>query len=122
MDTIDAAYWFHRLKANSISSLDQLSERFCKHFLGSTPASYVSRQLHEVVQEPDESLRAYIKRFNKVCIGTDDLDFSTAREALIRGTRNDRLRTEIITRRPKDTTQMIAMAKSMIEVDEMYRS
>lgn len=102
-----AAYLFNKLKPNSTSSWDRLSEIFCNHFLGSTPASYVSRQLHEIVQEADESLRSYIHRFNEVCISTDDLDFSMAKEALIRGTRNDRLRMEIITRRPKDTTQMI---------------
>src|ERR1043165_3926125 len=85
------------------------------------PTGTTTRTMHDIIQRADESLRSYIERFNRACLQMRDLDYSTAREAMIKGTRNERLRAELIQRQPKKLYQMITIAKNLIEVDEVDR-
>ncbi|GMN69554.1 hypothetical protein TIFTF001_038600 [Ficus carica] len=68
---------------------------------------------------PQESLRAYIKRFSKAILEISGLDDGTAREALKKGLRHRSLfKNEICARYPPTIQDALHRAKGFIELEE----
>ena len=69
-----AQIWFNKLPTVSIANFDQLSDSFVHHFIRGqchkSPTSY----LLTVKQQEGETLREYVKRFNKVVLEIDEAD------------------------------------------------
>ncbi|XP_027155690.1 uncharacterized protein LOC113780842 [Coffea eugenioides] len=60
-----ARKWFWGLEPRSISSLDELIDRFIHRFVSSRPITNTSAYLLNLQQAPSESLRSYLQRFDE---------------------------------------------------------
>ncbi|XP_071939899.1 uncharacterized protein [Coffea arabica] len=60
-----ARKWLWGLEPRSISSLDELIDRFIHRFVSSRPITKTSAYLLNLQQAPGESLRSYVQRFNE---------------------------------------------------------
>nr|XP_027093650.1 uncharacterized protein LOC113714051 [Coffea arabica] len=60
-----ARKWFWSLEPGSISSLDELIDRFIHRFVSSRPITKTSAYLLNLQQDQGESLRSYAQRFNE---------------------------------------------------------
>ncbi|GMN28780.1 hypothetical protein TIFTF001_041222 [Ficus carica] len=112
--------WFCNLHPESIDSFDELSFEFMRSYSVHIQFGKTTKDLWGVVQGPHESLRAYIKRFNKAISEIYGLDDGTTREALKKGLRHKSLfKNEICARYPP-TIQDAAMhrAKGYIKLEE----
>nr|XP_027086741.1 uncharacterized protein LOC113708488 [Coffea arabica] len=57
--------WFWSLEPRSISSMDELIDRFIHRFVSSRPITKISAYLLNLQQGQGESLRSYVQRFNE---------------------------------------------------------
>ena len=69
-----ARIWFSRLIPNSISTFKELSAQFTAHFIGGHRYKKSMACLMSMKQREDETLRAYISRFNKEAFLIDEVD------------------------------------------------
>ena len=69
-----ARIWFSRLTPNSISTFKELSAQFTAHFIGGHQYKKSTACLMSMKQREDETLRAYISRFNKEALSIDKAD------------------------------------------------
>ena len=77
--------WFNRLPPSSISSFRELSIAFVSHFIGARTYRKPSYHLLTIKQNPQESLRSYIQRFNAESLKVDVLDEKFSITAFIAG-------------------------------------
>ena len=66
--------WFNKLPASSIANFEQLSDSFIRHFIGGQHHKRPTSYLLTVRQQERESLRDYVKRFNKAVLEIDEAD------------------------------------------------
>ncbi|XP_075636765.1 uncharacterized protein LOC142609003 [Castanea sativa] len=69
-----ARVWFRKLPATTIANFDQLSDSFVHHFIGSQHHKRPISYLLTVKQQEGETLREYVKHFNKVVLEIDEAD------------------------------------------------
>ncbi|XP_023917904.1 uncharacterized protein LOC112029452 [Quercus suber] len=69
-----ARVWFSKLPASSIENFEQLSDSFVRHFIGGQRHKRPTSYLLTVRQQEGESLRDYVKRFNKAVLEIDEAD------------------------------------------------
>ncbi|KAK3030972.1 hypothetical protein RJ639_034893 [Escallonia herrerae] len=79
--------WFKSLQPRSIYSFGQLSDLFQKHFVSSRSRKKNSASLLNIVQEKNESLACFLRRFNAATLEIDNLDESVKYTAFLRGLR-----------------------------------
>ncbi|KAK2996935.1 hypothetical protein RJ639_026503 [Escallonia herrerae] len=79
--------WFKSLQPRSIHSFSQLSDLFQKHFVSSRSRRKNSASLLNVVQEKNESLACFLRRFNAATLEIDNLDESVKYTAFLWGHR-----------------------------------
>ncbi|XP_010468710.1 PREDICTED: uncharacterized protein LOC104748823 [Camelina sativa] len=80
-----ALQWFINLPNGSINSFASLTDLFVEQFASSRNLEKTSDDLYEVRQKKDESLRAYVGRFNKEKVSIPSCNMSTAISAFKRG-------------------------------------
>ena len=66
-----ALAWFNRLPPSSISSFRELSIAFVSHFIKARTYRKLSYHLLSIKQNPQESLRSYVQRFNAKSLKVD---------------------------------------------------
>ena len=66
--------WFSRLTPSSINTFKELSAQFTSHFIGGHRYKRSTACLMSIKQREDETLRAYITRFNKEALSIDEAD------------------------------------------------
>ncbi|GAU48781.1 hypothetical protein TSUD_406240 [Trifolium subterraneum] len=69
-----ASTWWRNLPLGSINSWEELCRMFTAHFTTSRRHPKTVANLKEIIQGPEESLRSYIERFNKVSFEVDATD------------------------------------------------
>ena len=69
-----AKIWFSRLIPNSISTFKELNAQFTAHFVRGHQYKKYTVYLMSMKQRKDETLRAYIYRFNKEALSIDEVD------------------------------------------------
>ena len=69
-----ARVWFSRLMPNSISTFKELSAQFTAHFISGHRYKKSTACLMSIKQRKEETLRAYISRFNKEALSIDEAD------------------------------------------------
>ncbi|KAK3007415.1 hypothetical protein RJ639_014794 [Escallonia herrerae] len=79
--------WFKSLQPRSIYFFGQLSDLFQKHFVSSRFQRKNSTSLLNIVQEKNESLAYFLRRFNAATLEIDNLDESMKYTAFLRGLR-----------------------------------
>ena len=67
-----AKVWFSKLPTSSIANFEQLSDSFVRHFIGGQRHKRPTSYLLTVRQQEGESLRDYVKCFNKVVLEIDE--------------------------------------------------
>ena len=80
-----ALAWFNNLPPSSISSFRELSIAFVTHFIGARTYMKSSYHLLSIKQNPQESLRSYVQRFNAESLKVDVPDEKFAITAFIVG-------------------------------------
>ena len=80
-----ALAWFNRLPPSSVSSFRELSIAFISHFIGARTYRKPSYHLLTIKQNPQESLRSYVQRFNADSLKVDVSDEKFAITAFIAG-------------------------------------
>ena len=78
-----ALAWFNRLPPSSVSSFRELSIAFVSHFIESRTYRKPSYHLLTIKQNPQESLRSYVQRFNAESLKVDVSDEKFAITAFI---------------------------------------
>ncbi|GAU51169.1 hypothetical protein TSUD_412040 [Trifolium subterraneum] len=66
-----ASTWWRNLPPSSIDSWEELCRMFTTHFTTSRWHPKTVANLKAIIQGPEESLRSYIERFNKVSVEVD---------------------------------------------------
>ncbi|KAK3000375.1 hypothetical protein RJ639_020439 [Escallonia herrerae] len=79
--------WFKSLQPRSIYSFAKLSDLFQKYFVSSHSQKKNSASLLNIVQEKNESLACFLRRFNAATLEIDNLDESEKYNAFLRGLR-----------------------------------
>ncbi|GAU19888.1 hypothetical protein TSUD_171140 [Trifolium subterraneum] len=85
-----ASTWWRNLPPGSIDSWEELCRMFTAHFTTSRRHPKTVASLKAIVQGPEESLRNYIERFNKVSVeveATDKMKLYLLQEGLREGTK-----------------------------------
>ncbi|GAU47897.1 hypothetical protein TSUD_25120 [Trifolium subterraneum] len=85
-----ASTWWRNLPPGSIDSWEELCRMFTAHFTTSRRHPKTVASLKAIVQGPEESLRNYIERFNKVSVeveATDKMKLYMLEEGLREGTK-----------------------------------
>ncbi|GAU45174.1 hypothetical protein TSUD_178670 [Trifolium subterraneum] len=85
-----ASTWWRNLPPGSIDSWEELCRMFTAHFTTSRRHPKTVASLKAIVQGPEESLRSYIERFNKVFVeveATDKMKLCLLEEGLREGTK-----------------------------------
>ena len=77
--------WFNRLPPSSDSSFRELSVAFVSYFIGAKTNRKPSYHLLSIKQNPQESLRSYVQRFNTESLKVDVPDEKSAITAFIAG-------------------------------------
>ncbi|XP_041001635.1 uncharacterized protein LOC121247335 [Juglans microcarpa x Juglans regia] len=77
--------WFGSLTLGSIDSFGELARLFLTQFMASRRRSHPAAYLLTIKQGEDESLKAYLSRFNKELMTTDDQDKKITLAALLVG-------------------------------------
>ena len=77
--------WFNRLPPSSVSSFRELSIAFVSHFIGVRTYRKPSYHFLSIKQNPQESLRSYVQRFNADSLKVDIPDEKFAITAFIAG-------------------------------------
>jgi len=91
--------WFTGLPNNSVGNFKVLSTKFTMQYVTSRPHHTSSMSLLNVKQEKRESLRAFMDRFSKVCMGIINLMPEIAMHHLVSTIRPGRF-TESLIKRP----------------------
>lgn len=116
-----AQRWFHQLLRNSISSFEELVEKFRTRFITNVPPAKSIHDLRTCRQEFSESLRSYLDRFNKVTMQIENLSDEVAVKALKNGTRLGKLKDKFLTKKPRTFSEVMTIATNLIEMDEDRR-
>ena len=66
--------WFSKLPASSIANFEQLSDPFVRHFIKGQRHKRPTSYLLTIKQQEGESLREYMKHFNKAVLEIDEVD------------------------------------------------
>nr|POE75665.1 hypothetical protein CFP56_74027 [Quercus suber] len=66
--------WFSKLHAASIDNFEQLSDSFIRHFIEGQRHKRLTSYLLTIKQQEGETLREYVKRFNKAVLEIDKGD------------------------------------------------
>ena len=66
--------WFNKLLMVSITNFDQLSDSFFRHFIRGQHHKRLTFYLLTVKQQEGETLREYVKHFNKAVLEIDEAD------------------------------------------------
>ena len=66
--------WFNKLPVTSIANFDKLSDSFVRHFIRGQCHKWPTSYLLIVKQQERETLREYVKCFNKAVLEIDEVD------------------------------------------------
>ena len=69
-----ARVWFSKLASSSITNFKQLSDSFIRHFINGQRHKRPTSHLLMIKQQEEETLRAYVKHFNRTILEIDEAD------------------------------------------------
>ncbi|XP_058099793.1 uncharacterized protein LOC131244163 [Magnolia sinica] len=110
--------WYRQLKPNSIGSFADLSRLFLTQFISGKKSRKPNTHLFTIKQEPKESLKDYITRFNEEALEVEDYDDKMALSTVFRGLKEGRFTFSIGKNLPKTLADLIARAQKYNNADE----
>ncbi|XP_073045930.1 uncharacterized protein [Primulina eburnea] len=116
---VDSAQrWFDGLAPLSIKSFDDFQKIFLHHFSSSKKYKKTAFSLFEVRQGPEESLRMYIKRFNKVALDVPTCAVETKTTAFTQGLKESEFFKSLTKKVPEDFEDLLSRAEKYINMEE----
>ncbi|XP_065635448.1 uncharacterized protein LOC136070057 [Quercus suber] len=113
-----ARIWFSRLTPNSISTFKELSAQFITHFIGGHRYKKSTACLMSIMQREDETLRAYITRFNREVLSIDKADDKILVAAFTNGLRKGKFLFSIYKNDPKTMTEVLYRATKYMSAED----
>ncbi|KAK3022835.1 hypothetical protein RJ639_046655 [Escallonia herrerae] len=111
--------WFKSLPPRSIYSFGQLSDLFQKHYISSRSRRKNSASLLNIVQEKNESLACFLRRFNTATLEIDNLDEFMKYTAFLRGLRpTSNFSFSVKKSPPGNMKSLLEKAKKYIQAEE----
>ncbi|KAJ4980504.1 hypothetical protein NE237_031341 [Protea cynaroides] len=110
--------WFNSLPANSIQSFNQLSDRFFEHFQTQTASKKTSTNLINVKQKLEETLRAYLSRFNREALEIKNISSEVKMTALQGGIKDKDLLKSLYKRPSQTYAELMTRAKKYAAMNE----
>ncbi|XP_058111565.1 uncharacterized protein LOC131254882 [Magnolia sinica] len=104
--------WYRQLKPNSISSFAELSRLFLTQFISGKRSRKPNTHLFAIKQEPNESLKGYIARFNEEALLIEDY------AAVFNGLREGKFAFSIGKNPPKTLAELVARAQKYTNAEE----
>ena len=116
--------WFNRLPPSSVSSFRELSIAFISHFIGARTYRKSSYHLLSIKNNPQESLRSYVQRFNAESLKVDVLDekFSITAFIVGLGVQSKNLMFSISKNPQASMAEVLAKAEKYINSEEALSS
>ncbi|XP_075481138.1 uncharacterized protein LOC142521849 [Primulina tabacum] len=119
---VDSAQrWFEGLAPQSIHSFKDFQKVFLHHFSSSKKYKKTAFSLFEVKQSPEESLRAYIRRFNRVALDVPTCATETKTTAFTQGLREGEFFRSLTKKVPGDFENLLSRAEKYISIEEAQK-
>ncbi|XP_075507622.1 uncharacterized protein LOC142544462 [Primulina tabacum] len=119
---VDSAQrWFGGLAPQSIHSFEDFQKVFLHHFSSSKKYKKTEFSFFEVKQSPEESLRAYIRRFNSVSLDVPSCAPETKTTAFTQGLREGEFFRSLTKRTPGNFEDLLARAEKYINMEETQK-
>ncbi|XP_075500068.1 uncharacterized protein LOC142538641 [Primulina tabacum] len=119
---VDSAQrWFEGLAPQSIHSFKDFKKVFSHHFNSSKKYKKTVFSLFEVKQSPEESLRAYIRRFNRVAMDVPTCVTETKTNAFTQGLREGKFFKSLTKKVPGDFEDLLSRAEKYINMEEAQK-
>ncbi|XP_030964169.1 uncharacterized protein LOC115985364 [Quercus lobata] len=110
--------WFSRLTPSSINTFKELNAQFTSHFIGGHRYKRSTTCLMSIKQREDETLRAYITRFNKKVLSIDEADDKILVAAFTNGLRKGKFLFSLYKNDPKTMTDMLYRATKYMNAED----
>lgn len=120
--TGSAKHWFERLKRRSISSFNELARAFLAQFIGAREQRKPHINLLTVKQQPGESLRDYITRFNDEALQVEGYSEGAALVAITARLEDERLLNSIGKSQPRTYAEFVSRAQKYMGAEELLKS
>ncbi|GKU96922.1 hypothetical protein SLEP1_g10102 [Rubroshorea leprosula] len=109
-----ARRWYHKLPRHSIDSYSQLAKLFSNKFASQREIKRTATELMHVHQKEGESLRDYMKRFNKATLDIDNIPDTICLSALLHGLKPGRFLDDLLENPPKSWNEVNDRSASFI--------
>nr|XP_023927981.1 uncharacterized protein LOC112039343 [Quercus suber] len=113
-----ARVWFSKLPASSIKNFEQLSDSFIHHFIGGQRHKRPTSYLLTIRQQEGESLRDYMKRFNKAVLEIYEADDQVIMTTFQAGLNNPDLIFSLGKMPPTSMTDLLFKAQKYMNGEE----
>ncbi|XP_058104861.1 uncharacterized protein LOC131248550 [Magnolia sinica] len=116
--TGSARSWYRQLKPNSVGSFAELSRLFLTQFISGKRSRKPNTHLFTIKQEPKESLKDYITRFNEETLQVEDYDDKMDLAAMFNGLKERKFTFSIRKNPPKTLADLVARAQKYTNAKE----
>ncbi|XP_073120069.1 uncharacterized protein [Henckelia pumila] len=116
-----AKRWFENLGPQSIRSFTKFKQVFLQHFSSSKRYKKTAYSLFEVKKLGEESLRAYIRKFNKAALEVPTCDQETNITALTQGIREGEFFKSLVKKELRTFEDLLAQAEKYINMEEAQK-
>ncbi|XP_050290502.1 uncharacterized protein LOC126728761 [Quercus robur] len=113
-----ARVWFSRLTPNSINTFKELSAQFTSHFIGGHRYKRSTACLMSIKQREDETLQAYITRFDKEALSIDEADDKILVAAFTSGLRKGKFLFSLYKNDPKTMADVLYRATKYMNAED----
>ncbi|XP_057791070.1 uncharacterized protein LOC131008196 [Salvia miltiorrhiza] len=113
-----AQRWFHNLKSSSLYSYGDLYLMFMRQFASSKRMGKTAISLMDVKQEPQESLREYVARFNMAVLVTPEAESQIKCYAFVRGLKQGPLFDALQITPPKEFDNIMAILPGYLQLED----
>ncbi|XP_073153153.1 uncharacterized protein [Henckelia pumila] len=119
---VDSAQrWFENLEEGSVKTFKEFREVFLQHFSSSKRYKKTTLSLFEIKKLSEGSLRAYIKKFNKIAPEVPACAPETKITAFTRGLKEVEFFRSLVKRAPRYFEELLARAEKYINMEEAQR-
>lgn len=112
---------FEKLKPDSIKSFPKFQSLFLHHFSSSKRHRRTAFSLFEVKQNTEESLRVFLKRFNKISLDVPTCAAETKISAFVQGLRDEDFFRSLVKKVPHNFEELLSRAEKYINMEEAQK-